>query len=80
MTVRNWSYRCELTLPQIDLMMSDLPHTLYKKRKTKETVTEDDEATRLNEESLRKAMERRERESKEQSYTIEQIFDGKADE
>ena len=63
-------------MPQIELMQSDLPHTLFKK---KNKVVVDDDAVRLQEEANRKAAERRAK-NKQQSYTIEQIFAGAADE
>lgn len=72
-------------MPQIELMMSDLPHTLYKfksKDKTeKEIVTSiDDDAIRLNEESIRNMRKKRQKRQKEQGYTIDEIFNGAADE
>lgn len=77
-TERSWGYRCELTKPQIEIMLADLPHTLYKfdKKKGKENVTVDDEAIRLQEEANRKAAERR----KKKSFELEEIFAGEADE
>lgn len=82
--VRNWPYRCVLTLPQIELMQSDLPHTLYKRqnKKVNKSVSQADynEAQRINEESLRKSIERRKKRQQEQGYTINEIFKGEADE
>jgi hypothetical protein len=91
--VRNWTYRCELTIPQIEIMMSDLPHVLYKSTKERKTTTakNDDpmkrtfsrqdieEAAAANEASIRKARERRMMEQKA-VYTTEEIFNGAADE
>lgn len=84
-TERNWAYRCELTLPQIDLMQSDLPHTLYIKDKkgTDKTpnITSKDytDVVKANEESLRRSIERRKKRQQEEGYTIDEIFKGEAD-
>ena len=81
--VRNWAYRCVLTMPQIELMQSDLPHTLYnfKEKKTDGGVSKADldEAVRMNEESLRRSIERRKKRQQEQGYHIDEIFNGEAD-
>ena len=74
MSVRNWGYRCELTMPQIELMMSDLPHTLYGKNKGSEagtTVTDDIVQKQL--EANRKAKERREK----KGLTLNELFSEK---
>lgn len=76
-TERNWGYRCELTLPQIELMQSDLPHTLYKKKGTSPKVDENDDAFRLQEEANKRAAARH---KKNGEYTIEEVFAGAADE
>lgn len=81
--VRNWEYRCVLTLPQIELMQSDLPHTLYN-HKDKDgnpsvNKADYDEAVRANEESLKRSIERRRKRQQEQGYTTEEIFKGEAD-
>ena len=72
-----------MTLPQIELMQSDLPHTLYfrnNKNENKSVSKSDyDEAVRANEESLRRSKERRKKRQQEQGYTIEEIFKGEAD-
>ena len=72
-----------LTLPQIELMQSDLPHTLFHPKDGKDTKVysqEDvDEATRLNEESLKRSHERRMKRQQEQGYTLDEIFNGEAD-
>lgn len=81
--VRNWGYRCVLTLPQIELMSSDLPHTLYihkdKDGNTSVSKADYDEAVRMNEESLRRSIERRKKRQQEQGYTIDEIFNGEAE-
>lgn len=75
-------------MPQIELMQSDLPHTLYnhdpkdKKSKTDIKVyskADIDEATRLCEESLKRSRERRAKRQQEQGYTLNEIFNGEAD-
>jgi len=80
---RNWEYRCVLTLPQIELMQSDLPHTLYI-RKDKDgnksvSKADYDEAVRMNEESLKRSIERRRKRQQEQGYHLNEIFNGEAD-
>ena len=81
--MRNWEYRCVLTLPQIELMQSDLPHTLYfhKDKNGNKSVSRSDydEAVRANEESLKRSIERRKKRQQEEGYTIEEIFNGEAD-
>lgn len=81
--VRNWGYRCVLTLPQIELMQSDLPHTLFlhKDKNGNKSVSKSDidEAVKANEESLRRSIERRKKRQQEEGYTIEEIFNGEAD-
>jgi hypothetical protein len=81
--VRNWKYRCVLTLPQIELMQSDLPHTLYyhkdKDGNPSVSKADYDDAVKANEESLRRSIERRKKRQQEQGYTNEEIFNGEAD-
>lgn len=71
-------------MPQIELMQSDLPHTLYIKDNVKDNttnVTQEDyaDAVRANEESLRRSIERRKKRQQEEGYTVEEIFKGEAD-
>jgi hypothetical protein len=72
-------------MPQIELMQSDLPHTLYnhdpKGNKGKEKYSQEDidEATRLCEESLKRSRERRKQRQQEQGYTLDEVFNGEAD-
>ena len=72
-----------MTLPQIELMQSDLPHTLFlhKDKNGNKSVSKSDidEAVRANEESLRRSIERRKKRQQEEGYTIEEIFNGEAD-
>ena len=82
---RNWTYRCVLTMPQIEIMQSDLPHTLYnyksKDRKDNKVYSQDDidEATRLCEEALQRSRKRRETRQKEEGYNLDELFNGEAD-
>ncbi|MBO7323480.1 MAG: hypothetical protein J6U51_07860 [Bacteroidales bacterium] len=75
-------------MPQIELMQSDLPHTLYNYNKVGKKDNNDnkvysqsdiDEATRLCEESLKRSRERRAKRQQEEGYTLEEIFNGEAD-
>ena len=83
--VRNWAYRCVLTLPQIELMQSDLPHTMYNQKKKDKggnksvSKADYDEAVKKNEESLRRSIERRKKRQQEQGYHLNEIFNGEAD-
>ena len=82
---RNWTYRCVLTLPQIEIMQSDLPHTLYhnesrgKKDNKVYSQSDIDEATRLCEEALKKSRERRKKRQQDEGYSLEEIFNGEAE-
>ena len=72
-------------MPQIELMQSDLPHTLYhynkegKKDNKVYSQSDIDEATRLCEESLKRSRERRAKRQQEEGYTLDEIFNGEAD-
>lgn len=72
-----------LTLPQIELMQSDLPHTLYNSTKEKGGVdfsqSDIDEATKLNMLARQRAEERRKKRQQEEGYTIDEIFNRDAD-
>ncbi len=72
-------------MPQIEIMQSDLPHTLYIRKDKGEKNTsvskaDYDEAVRMNQESLRRSIERRKKRQQEQGYTRDEIFNGEADE
>jgi len=73
----NYTARCVLTVPQIQIMQSDLPHTLYfktdKDGKVKQKVNKGDAAFAKQEEANRRAAERR-RMRGEIPYTMEEIF------
>lgn len=76
MSVRDWGYRCELTMPQIELMMSDLPHTLYGERDQKKSgggTTLTDDVMQKQLEANRRAKERRER----KGVTLNDLFSEK---
>jgi hypothetical protein len=66
-------------------MQSDLPHTLYNfKKKSKEgggTIIQSDidEAERLTILAKQKAEERRKKRQQKEGYTIDEIFNGDAD-
>lgn len=72
-------------MPQIELMQSDLPHTLYNYDKEGNKGNKDysqsdiDEATRLCEESLKRSRERRAKRQQEEGYNLDEIFNGEAD-
>ena len=80
MVVQAWGYRCELTVPQIEIMQSDLPHTLIiskEETKSKIDTADYDEATRLNEMALQRALERRQAEKdRQRQHTVDDIFNG----
>lgn len=57
----------------IELMSSDLPHTLYHPKDVEDAKKDDiDEATRLT-------IEAAERRRREREYTLNEVFEGKAD-
>lgn len=58
-------------------MLSDLPHTMYKRKGGNVRQEDIDEATRL---TLEAAERRRKEREAEQGYSIEDVFSGKADE
>jgi len=67
-------------MPQIEIMMSDLPHTLYrpvKKPGATFSKSDIDEAVKLNAELRKRKKAVRQ---KERGYTVEEIFNGDADE
>lgn len=63
-------------MPQIELMQSDLPHTLYTKRgdRSKKGTVVTDDLIRKQEEANRRAKERRE---KKKGVTLNELFTGK---
>lgn len=64
-------------MPQIELMQADLPHTLYNVKGKRDL-----ECERLNREALAKARARRAKRNTEKktSFTLDEVFSGKADE
>jgi len=82
----NYTARCVLTSAQIQIMQSDLPHTLYlrdKKKKVGKKKTEDykfnqnDKAIRLQIEANRRRKERLEAEGQKVEYTMDELFNKK---
>lgn len=69
-------------LPQIDVMMSDLPHTVWRRKGSGEGSSDgsprsdEDESERLNEESLRKLRAR----IAAKGMTVDDVFNGADDE
>lgn len=71
-----------MTVAQIELMQSDLPHTLYlhdkkkggKKGTDNYKYNPNDPAIAKTLESIRKKKERMEKEGKDVKYTMEEIF------
>ena len=74
----NYTARCVLTVPQIQIMQADLPHTLYLKTdkdgKVKQKVNNGDAAFAKQEEANRRARERRAQLRGDVPYTMEEIF------
>lgn len=78
--VRHWGYRCMLTLPQIEIMMADLPHTLYRTGKEKPEIDPDDpafELTRRSAERQRARMKETKKEETDGGVALDDIFSGK---
>ncbi len=76
----NFGYRWILTIPQIQIMQADLPHTLYlrDKKKGKKKATEDNYQYNPTDPAIEKTMEsirkRKERMAQEQGFTTEELF------
>lgn len=72
---RHWGYRMRLTLPQIELMQSDLPHTLYKRKKKGLTEKEvmRDPAYEMTMQSIER-LKKRIKDNPERPKTIEEVF------
>lgn len=78
----NYTARCVLTVPQIQLMQIDLPHTLYlpdKKQKGKNPqkafkFNPTDPAIAKTQESLRRRRERMRADGQEVPYTMDELF------
>ena len=77
----NYTARCVLTIQQISLMQSDLPHTLYnhKAKDGDKSFNPHDKAFELQAEADRKAEARRKARQEKEGYTVEEIFRGEAD-
>lgn len=61
-------------MPQIELMSADLPHTLYHSKKKNDEADMDDAIRKT-----REAAERKRRAMEAGQYTVQDIFDGVAD-
>lgn len=78
--ITNYTARCVLTVPQMQLMQIDLPHTLYyhDKKKVKKKANVDNYKYNPTDPAIAKTMEsikkRKERMSEEQGYTTEELF------
>ena len=77
----NYGYRWILTMPQIEIMQADLPHTLYNRRSGKKDGAADgfkynpeDPAIAKTIEAMRRRKERMEKEGKEVEYTMDELF------
>ncbi len=81
---RHWGYRCVLTMPQIELMQADLPHTLYDtKKKGGEGTVVTDKVLRLTREANARRKARKSKEAAnaaDREYTLDEVFSGAADE
>lgn len=80
--ITNYTARCVLTSAQIQLMQSDLPHTLYKRDKRRGRGKSDmqynynpnDPAIKKQMEAIRKRKERMEADGKKVEYTMDELF------
>ena len=78
--ITNYTARCVLTVPQMQIMQADLPHTLYKRDKKgkKRSVTAEEYKYNPKDPAIEKTMEslrRRERMAKgEDGLTTEELF------
>ena len=79
--VRHWGYRCELTNPLIDLMMADLPHTLFNPKDTRAEEIANDPSIELNMQAAMRKKERMEREQREKEgkLTLDDVFNESAE-
>ena len=79
--MRNFLYRCRLTLPEIEIMGADLPHTLLnyssgKPRGRRATQEDVDDATEKMREAYERKMREREKRKAETGPTVDEIFGG----
>lgn len=74
----NYTARCVLTIQQITLMQSDLPHTLYKKDKKDGDggYNPNDKAFELQRQADERAAARRKARQEQEGYTVEEVFRG----
>ena len=78
---RNFGYRCILTCAQIELMQSDLPHTLFLNDKKKKQgknddykYNPDDPAIKKQMEAIRRKKEKMEADGEKVEYTMDELF------
>lgn len=78
--ITNYTARCVLTIPQITLMQSDLPHTLYKKmaKDGDKSYNPQDKAFELQRQADERAAERRRKRQEEEGYTVDELFGNEA--
>ena len=80
--IANYTARCVLTIPQMQIMESDLPHTLFKKTKVAggngavaPKVRADDPAFELQQKAVEKALARRRAKAEgREPYTIDELL------
>ena len=80
--ITNYTARCVLTTSQIQIMQSDLPHTLFKHERAKKRgggqqnfkYNPNDPAIKKQMEAIRRKKERMEREGKSVEYTMDELF------
>ena len=81
--ITNYTARCVLTIPQIAIMQSDLPHTLYDRKKKKKagqkTFNPNDRAFELQRLADERAAARRKARQEKEGYTLDEVFRGEAD-
>lgn len=77
----NYTARCVLTIQQISLMQSDLPHTLYKRagHGKGKAFNLNDKAFELQRLADEKAAARRKARQEKEGYTVDEVFRGDAD-
>lgn len=73
--IRNFPYQCLLTMPQIEIMSADLPHTLYRDKRSSPGQKDIADAEKMMREAYEKKKKRREKEG----FTIDEVFNEKAD-
>lgn len=79
--ITNYTARCVLTVQQMAIMQSDLPHTLYERRAHEGNVSYNpkDPAFELQRLADEKAAARRKVRQEKEGYTVDEVFRGEAD-